>query len=119
MKTVYSEKELRLAIEAGEPKIIIKGGLAKRLTKRYKAKRIGRGGLAGCAVAAAAALPLTGGASLPVLGATLAGLTVGTVTISVVELVIICGLLLGAIALQKGYKKVKFNPDGSIEVEKE
>lgn len=119
MKTVYTKNEFRRAMEAGERKIIIKGALAKSITNAHKAKKASKASLIGTAVAAAAAIPFTGGASLPVMGASLAGLTIGTVTISAAELAILCGLVLGAIALRKGYRRIKFNPDGSIEIEKD
>ena len=46
------------------------------------------------------------------------GLTIGTVSISVAELAILVGGGVAITALLKGYKKVKLNSDGSIELEK-
>ena len=118
MKTVYTEQELREAIKAKEQRILIKGSLAETIRTRKKAKTAGKVGLLCTAVAAAAAAPFTGGATIPVMGLSVAGLTAGTLTISTVELAIICGFTLGMTSILKGYGKVKFNPDGSIEIEK-
>ncbi len=119
MKTVYTEKELQQAMKANEQRILIKGKLADKIRLRKKAKNASRVGLLCAAIAAAVAAPLTGGASIPMAGATLTGLTAGSLTISTAELAIICGFALGMTSLLKGYGKVKFNPDGSIEIEKE
>ena len=118
MKTVYTKQELREALKANEQRIIIKGALAETIRARKKAKTASKVGLLCTAVTAAAAAPFTGGATIPVMGMSVAGLTVGTLTISTVELAILCSFLLGMTSILKGYSRVKFNPDGSIEVEK-
>lgn len=61
-----------------------------------------------------AAIPFTGGASAAGV-AIGAGLTIGTVTISTTELAIICGTVIALKGIDKGCK-VKFSPDGGVEV---
>ena len=46
------------------------------------------------------------------------GLTVGSVSVSVTELAILVGGTVAMTAILKGYETVKFNSDGSIELEK-
>lgn len=122
MVTVYTKEELEQALRAKESHIRIKGELAEVIKKKVKrkktAKKIGIG-TAAIGAAALIAAPLTGGASLIAgAGATAMGLTVGTVTITVAELAILVGGTVAITALLKGYKKVKMNSDGSIELEK-
>lgn len=122
MVTVYTKEELEQALKAKESHIRIKGELAESIKKKIKrqktAKKIGIG-TAAIGAAALIAAPLTGGASLIAgAGATAMGLTVGTVTITVAELAILVGGTVAITALLKGYKKVKMNSDGSIELEK-
>lgn len=122
MVTVYTKEELEQALKAKESHIRIKGELAESIKKKIKrqktAKKIGIG-TAAVGVAALIAAPLTGGASLIAgAGATAMGLTAGPVTISMGELAILMGGIVTSIALLKGYKKVKFNSDGSVELEK-
>ena len=122
MVTVYTKEELEQALRAKESHIRIKGELAEVIKKKVKrqktAKKIGIG-TAAIGAAALIAAPLTGGASLIAgAGATAMGLTVGTVTITVAELAILVGGTVAITAILKGYKKVKMNSDGSIELEK-
>ena len=120
MVTVYTKEELEQALRAKESHIRIKGELAEVIKKKVKrqktAKKIGIG-TAAIGAAALIAAPLTGGASL-IAGAGAMGLTIGTVTVSAAELAILVGGTVAITALLKGYKKVKMNSDGSIELEK-
>lgn len=121
MITVYSKEELEKALKAKEKHILIKGTYAENLKKQIQKKRNNKKKLEISAIAIAAAslaaIPFTGGTSIAA-GATAIGLTAGGLTISAAELAIIGGFSLVGIALLKGYKKVKFNPDGSVELEK-
>lgn len=60
------------------------------------------------------AAPFTGGTSL---AATAAGLTLGSLTISVAELAIIVGGAVAITGIVKGCKNITFNPDGSVTME--
>lgn len=113
-KTVYTKDEMRRALAAGERTIIAKGELAQEIrnkSKRSKGAKIGGGILA---VGGILAAPFTGGTSL---AATAAGLTIGTITISVAELAILVGGAVAITAIVKGCKNVTFNPDGSVTME--
>lgn len=120
MITVYSKEELEKALKAKEKHILIKGTYAENLKKQIQKKKNNKKklGITSIAIAAAslAAIPFTGGTSIAA-GATY-WLTAGGLTISAAELAIIGGFSLAGIALLKGYRKVKFNPDGSVELEK-
>ena len=67
------------------------------------------------------AAPFTGGASL-IAGAA-AGLTatIGatTIVVSATELAILVGGVLGSLAIMAGFKKITFNKDGSVIMDKE
>lgn len=122
MVTVYTKEELEQALRAKESHIQIKGELAEVIKKKVKrqktAKKIGIG-TAAIGAAALIAAPLTGGASLIAgAGETAMGLASATVTVSAAELAILVGGTVAITALLKGYKKVKMNSDGSIELEK-
>lgn len=118
MTTVYSKEEFEKALKAKEKHILIKGAYAKILRKHIqkKNKKLGVTAIV-IAIASLAMIPFTGGASIAA-GTTTMGLTAGGVTISTTELAIMGGFSLAGIALLKGYKNVKFNPDGSVEIEK-
>lgn len=47
------------------------------------------------------------------------GLVVGSVSISTVELAILIGGSIAIFAIRKGYKKIKFCPDGSVELNRD
>lgn len=121
---VSTKAELESALKAGTKRITVVGPYAEQIAmeyqKRHKKTKIakiasGAGAVVICVVSIAA-VPVTGGISLAGLTAS-AALTVGTVTISAAELAIICGFALGMYGLSKGYK-VKFNPNGSVELSK-
>ena len=110
MITVYSKDEFRAAAKAGEKEIVVKGPFADEIKKKIKkTKKVGIAALAGALIMA----PFTGGGSLAVFG-----LTVGGLTISTLELAIIVGGGLAFTGMLKGYKKITFNPDGSVTIEK-
>lgn len=116
MKVVYTTTELEEAIKAGEIRLLLKGEIAEMIRKRKaRKKRTLLGGLA-LAAAGLAALPFTMGASTPLLIGGL-GLTIGSVTISAVELAILVGGSLAIIGIYKGYN-ITFNPDGSVTIER-
>lgn len=118
MITVTTQAALEQALKSKETHIRITGALAEtiksKIQKRRKHKKIGALIAMGGAITLAIA---TGGASI-IAGAAATGLTVGGLTITAAELAILIGGTIGITALLKGYKKVKFNPDGSIELEK-
>ena len=109
MVVVRTKEELQEAIKNKVDSIRIEGPYAgivanKIRSKKKKAKiAIGAGALV--LLGGLAAAPFTGGLSLAG-SATVAGLTVGTVTISTAELAMILGVggALGAFAIHKGYK---------------
>lgn len=114
---VYTKNELENALSSKSFPIIIKGEYAKEIKKKYKTqKRLKKGALIGgvtTAVAGLFAMPFTGGASgaVAAIGLTATGLAIGTVTISVAELSVLCGFTLGLIGLFQGRKvKVRFGP---------
>ena len=113
MITVYSKDEFRAAVKAGEKKIVVKGPFADEIKKKIKrTKKVGIAASAGALIGLIMA-PFTGGGSLAVFG-----LTVGGLTISIGELAIIVGGGLAYKAMHEGYKKITFNPDGSVTIEK-
>ena len=110
MTNVYTKEQLREAIRANEKVIVLHGDLAKKLRNSKKFAKIA----ASVTAVSAAAVPFTGGLS----GAGVAigaGLSIGSLTISIAELALILGFTLSVIALMKNYN-VKFNPDGSVEL---
>lgn len=127
MVTVYTKEELAKAIENKTTKILCKGDVANEIIEKFlKRKRNRLGIFAGLAMIAAGtvSLPFTGGMSAAgiVAGASIAGiaamtgLTLGPVEISTKELAIICGTIIAVTGILKN-AKVKFNADGSVEVE--
>ena len=116
---VRTKTELETALKAKTKKITVVGPYAEQIAKEYQkrhkvAKASGGIGAVGVALASIGAAPFSGGLSLAGLAAS-AALTVGTVTISAVELAIICGFTLGMYGLSKGYD-VKYSPDGTVEI---
>ena len=128
MVTVYTKEELAKAIENKTTKILCKGDVANEIAKEFldKRKKNSLGTLAGIAmiVAGTVALPFTGGMSAVgiVAGAgsaaiaARAGLKLGPIEISPIELAIICGTIIAVVAILRG-ARVTFNKDGSVIVE--
>lgn len=124
--TVKTEKELEEVLKnKNVDKIRVEGPLAQKMRSKAKKKKILAGSLLGVsaiALGSIIAAPFTGGASL-IAGATAAGLTatIGTATIvvSATELAILVGGVLGSLAIMAGFKKITFNKDGSVIMDKE
>jgi hypothetical protein len=124
--TVTTEKELEEVLKnKNVDKIRVEGPLAQKMRSKAKKKKILAGSLLGAsaiALGSIIAAPFTGGASL-IAGATAAGLTatIGTATIvvSTAELAILVGGLLSGLAIAAGYKKIIFNKDGTVTIERE
>ena len=93
MATVYTKEEFKQALKNRERHIVCKGEMARVFQSRQKRKKTAKvvGGIT--AALGVLAIPFTGGASA---AATAAGLTIGTLTISTAELLIIVG---GGVAL--------------------
>jgi hypothetical protein len=115
MVTVYTKEEFNAALKNREDKILVQGELATTMRKNSKVKKRARIGGVVILIAGIIAIPFTGGASAPIVATGMA-LTVGTVTITTLELVILCGFALAAIGILSG-AKVTFNSDGSVTVE--
>lgn len=115
MVTVHSKSELRSAMDKKEKKIRIVGPYAKELyDKMQKKKKIKKASLitgGALIIGGILAAPFTGGASLAGTGAglTMAGATIGTISLTTAELAIIVGAG-SSIALYGIYKgsKMKF-----------
>ena len=124
--TVTTEKELEEVLKnKNVDKIRVEGPLAQKMRSKAKKKKILAGSLLGAsaiALGSIIAAPFTGGASL-IAGATAAGLTatIGTATIvvSATELAILVGGALCSLAIMVGFKKITFNKDGSVIMDKE
>lgn len=112
MRTVPTKEELAKALKAKE-KVRVTGPLADSFIKKQKSKKNTKIAAAAVAVGGLLAMPFTGGLSGL---ATMTALTVGTVTISAAEIAVILGGTAAIYGIHKGYK-VKYNPDGSVEVE--
>lgn len=131
MITVKTKQELEKAMRQEVSEIKVVGSLAKTLAKKTEKKKavskVATGGAIiagifgiGCLIAA----PFTGGISLlgegmalSAVGAGAAGLTIGTVTLTTTELAILCGSVLGAIALKRGYNaKISYEKEGPVVV---
>ena len=121
---VTTKKELEEALKnKNVNKIRVEGPLAQKMRSKAKKKKILAGSLIGASLIAAGSLiaaPFTGGTSL-IAGAAgfTAALTAGAVTISIGELAILVGGVLGSLAIMAGFKKIAFNKDGSVIMEKE
>ena len=124
--TVKTEKELEEVLKnKNVNRIRVEGPLAKEMRAKAKKKKIIAGSLLGASLIAAGSLvaaPFTGGTSL-IAGAAAMGLTatIGTATIvvSATELAILVGGVLGSLAIMAGFKKITFNKDGSVIMDKE
>lgn len=105
MKTVYSMQELDSAFRSGESEVRLGGSFAKTyaqaIEKKNRTKNVAKTIGILSAIAGIAFAPFTFGGSLA-LGA-VAGITAGSVTLSVAELAIICGTGLSAYAISRGY----------------
>lgn len=118
MITVNNRQDLEQALKRKESRIIIVGSLADEIREKAKSKqkkkKVAKAASAAAIAGGIIAAPFTAGTSLT---ATAAGLTVGTLTISAVELAIIISGSVAICGLFKGYN-VKFNKDGSVELVK-
>lgn len=123
MKTVHTKEELVAALKSGETHIIAKGEIAETLRKKKKRRTAALIGGGLLAVGGIIAAPFTGGASIPIGLAS--GFTVGAVTMTTAELLILCttGVGLGALGvaaygIHKNRKvKLKFNANGSVNLD--
>jgi hypothetical protein len=119
MSTIITTKdEFKSALERKERRILVGGDLAKKFKRRKQisvAAKVGGGLLI---AASAIAIPFTGGASTAgmVAGAGMIGLTIGSVSISSLDLAIIVGGALGMYGIHNKCK-VTFNSDGTVVVE--
>lgn len=124
--TVTTEKELEEVLKnKNVDKIRVEGPLAQKMRSKAKKKKILAGSLIGASLITAGSLiaaPFTGGTSL-IAGAAAWGLTatIGTATIvvSATELAILVGGVLGSLAIMAGFKRITFNKDGSVIMDKE
>lgn len=118
MTTVYTKNEFKNALNAGVKHIVCKGAIADALIKSRKTKRKVAGGLL-LTVACIAAAPFTLGASLgagAITGAGIiaSGLTIGSWSMTTVELALICGTIVSI----AGHKlHCNYNKDGSVDVD--
>lgn len=117
MISVSTKDGFKRALENKESQILVTGELARSMRRRSKVKKTSKIGAAALVLGGIVAIPFTGGASagLTAMGLTAAALTVGTVTISVGELAILCGFVIGMTAVLKG-AKVEFRSDGTVVV---
>lgn len=117
MGTIVTTKtELERALKAKQFPIRVQGEYATQILKRYnKTKKIKKTAIVGGAlttVASAAAIPFTGGGSTVGVfaGAAAMGLTIGTITLTLGELAVLCGFILGMTGIAGGLltdRKVK------------
>ena len=115
MKTVYTKDELARAINNGEKHILAKGEIASILQSKNRRKKAAKVGGIALAAGGILAAPFTGGLSLLSLGA-----TVGTISITAAELAILCGTGGALYGNHKNRKvKMKYNDDGSVEIDVE
>lgn len=115
MTTVYTKSELEKALKAGEKEILCKGEVAQTIAKRKKRKKGVAIGSAALAIGSLVAIPFTAGASAPGVVAGITGLTVGSVTLTTVELFAILGLV--GYGMYKKYDMVvSYDIEGKIEV---
>ena len=123
MITVYSKEEFKSAVKAGEKKIVVKGAFAEELKKKAtRQKRAKKGAIIGggaLVLGGLALAPFTGGTSAAASIAGATALTVGSFSLTTAELIVIVGGGIAMTALIKGYKRIKFNTDGSVTIEKD
>lgn len=116
MRTVRTKGELENAILERERSIRVTGDLARRMISKHnrRKKSLLYGGIALTGISLVA-IPFTGGLSSAgiMTGITATGLTIGTVTMTTAELLIICGTLLGIGGIIVG-AKVTFYGDHVI-----
>jgi hypothetical protein len=109
---VLNEKELKNAMEQGVSHIIIKGEFAEEFRKKYQKQKRKKITTAAIAAGSILADPFTGGFSL-------LGLTAGPVIIGIGELALRIGAGLCIYTIRKNYKKIFFNPNGTLELIRE
>ncbi len=99
METVSTIPELERALSEGETHLLLKGDLARAINKKKSRRKVAK--IVGAAFVAGGVLTAipTAGASL---GATAIGLTIGTFTITAIELAIIFGGSAVILAILKG-----------------
>jgi len=118
MITVNNRQDLESALRRKENRIIIVGALADEIREKAKSKqkkkKVAKVASAAAIAGGIIAAPFTAGTSL---AATAAGLTVGTLTITAAELALFIGGAVAIYGLSKGYK-VKFHPNGEVELTK-
>lgn len=123
MEIVYTKTELTNALNAGVKHVVCKGDIAKILIERRKSKNksrrrraIGGGLIAAVCIAAA---PFTLGTSLGAgaivgMGTVATGLTIGSCTMTALELAIICDTIVSL----AGHKlHCNYNIDSSVDVD--
>lgn len=114
MKHIFNETQLENALNSGEREVILHGEIAEKFARQVKAKRRAKTGGILLAIGGIIAAPLTGGLSLP--GA-IAGITVGTISMSTAELAILAGCVVACTAAKNGYD-VQLNSDGTVILKK-
>lgn len=124
MTTVNNRTEFEEALKSNAQKIKVVGPYANTLAQKYGKKESSNSGIIAGAVGLGSLLlvPFTCGASLlgegiaagTIFGVTAGAtaLTIGTITISTTELMIICGSVLGAMAIAKDYNAKITYEDG-------
>lgn len=119
MVTVETKEGLKQAINNKETKILVAGELAKQMRKKSKVKKVAKTGGIILAIGSAIAIPFTAGASTAGVVAgvsTATAITIGSITLTTADLVVLCGFVIAETAVLKG-AKVNFNSDGSVTVE--
>lgn len=117
MKTVSTKKELEKAIIQGEKHFLLKGEIAREIIKKKQRSKVAKIASGILAVGGVLAAIPTGGASL---GVTAMGLTVGTITMSAAELVIILAgstLVISALKGRNIKLRIKDNSGNEVEME--
>ncbi len=100
--TVSTKEEFERAVNNNEDKIIVTGTMAQKIIDARKKKSAGKKiGIASVlAVGAGLALaPFTAGTSAVAALATTSALTIGAVTLTTAEVIIICGTALAALGI--------------------
>lgn len=114
MVTVSTKAEFNNALKSHEKQIRCVGEMAEVFKKKRKTKRAAVATGIAAIIGGVTAIPFTGGASAVGAVAGVAGLTVGTISISAAELAILFGGTIATIGVVKGCK-VKFEK-GDISV---
>ena len=118
MRTISTKAELKEALKARERKIIVTGDLAAQMRKKTKVKKAAKIGGLVLIIGGTIAIPFTAGASAGAvaMGLSVTALTIGSVTLSTGELIILCGFSLGLLGVLTG-AKVTFGPGGTVTIE--